>query len=100
MSKENLYTREKFIELKEAFGLSNEDLADIVGLKSGTVKNQVSTYSNKVSTWMRAFIYMYERMQNLEDEVRETDALNKKLIIENKRSLKTKATRAKMLIEE
>lgn len=99
MSKEDLYTRKKFIKLKDAFGLSNEDLADIVGLKSGTVKNQVSSYSNKVSTWMRAFIYMYERMQNLEDEVRETDAMSKKLIMENKRALKTKATKAKMLVE-
>lgn len=100
MAKTKEYTREMFNEMKTAFGLSNDDLAKIVGLQPGTVKNQVSPHSKKVSTWMRAFIYMYERQKRLEEELKQTDALNRKLIRDNKRSIVRNATKAKVAVTE
>lgn len=96
MSEDKRYNRERFNEMKEALALSNDDIARIVGLKPGTVKNQVSPYSKKVSTWMRVFIYMYDRQKKLEDENTQTDALNRKLIQDNKRSIMRNATKAKV----
>lgn len=93
---EKKYNRDNFNEMKESLGLSNDDLAKIVGLKPGTVKNQVSPYSEKVSTWMRAFIYMYDRQKQLQDELKQTDALNRKLISNYKRSIANKAKKVKV----
>jgi hypothetical protein len=96
MSEDKVYNRERFNEMKTKLGLSNDDLAEIVNLKSGTVKNQVSPYSKKVSTWMRAFIYMFNRMESLEEELRETDAINHKMIRDHKRALTHKANKARV----
>lgn len=97
MSGDKIYTRDYFNKMKNDLGLSNDDLAKIVNLKPGTVKNQVSPYSEKLSTWMRAFIFMYKRMESLEAELKETDAINFKMIKDHKTALKNKANYVKVV---
>jgi hypothetical protein len=77
-------SRAKFLEIKESLQLDNKAISEIIGLTSGTVKNQISPSHGKVTTWMRGMVYMYNRQKKLEIELRQTEDVNRKLVQELK----------------
>ena len=69
-----------FNEMKDFFGFGYDELGEIVNLKSGTVRNQTSPYSNKLSTWMRGMTFMWNYTKSLRKELEQTEASHTAMI--------------------
>jgi hypothetical protein len=70
----------KWLELKDKLNLGNDDIAKIVNLTTGTVMNQVAPSNEKMSTWMKGMVFMWERVKALEDEIKKTEDINHALV--------------------
>jgi hypothetical protein len=75
-------TNKDFLDFKKRLGFSNDDIAIIVDIKPGSVKNQSSLKRDRIPTWARAMLFM-ERKNKKRNE--QFNQIRKALMmIENK----------------
>jgi len=58
----NNFTSEDFKEMKKALGLTNKDVADIIGTSESNVKMQTAP-GRELGTWAKSMVYVYRLMK-------------------------------------
>lgn len=51
-------TNKDFSNFKDRLGFTNDDIAAIIDIKPGSVKNQVGLTKERIPTWARAMLFM------------------------------------------
>ncbi|RKD96744.1 sigma factor-like helix-turn-helix DNA-binding protein [Marinifilum flexuosum] len=55
-------THEKYKAMKKALGLTNADIAEIIGISPNSVKNQTQS-SKELPTWAKSMIFVWEKLK-------------------------------------
>lgn len=59
---EKQFTAADFKEMKKALGLTNKDVAEIIGTSETNVKNQTAP-GKPLGTWAKSMVYVYQQMR-------------------------------------
>lgn len=55
----------EFKKMKKELGITNSDVAEIIGLESSSVKNATSP-NVKSPSWVRGMVYVWKRFKNVD----------------------------------
>lgn len=60
MKKTTIFTHDDFKAMKRDLNLTNADIAEIIGLSEGSVKNQTQS-SKELPTWIKSMLYVWKK---------------------------------------
>lgn len=87
------FKHEDYLALKDELGFGNADIANIVGLKPSSVKNQTQP-KKAIPTWVKGMLYMWKHGKKVEYE------LKARLLEQEEKSFKIQQELIKLAISE